>query len=174
MDFGECMVDVTTKMESALEYRAPLHKKSRESKWSASTIAKLDNTLSAEKVFNSCTQKMLNGVTAEISDASIDKFEGTYETYAEDGYKQNGRTKTTTTTSGHHLHHKMMPSVISSTSSSHSGEFICLWEQLSSFNFIDPTKTSDASHGKLLRARVKSVREYPMYVDESEIAQLAG
>ena len=40
------------KMESALEYRAPLHKKKlRESKWSASTIAKLDNTLSAEKKY---------------------------------------------------------------------------------------------------------------------------
>ena len=150
------------KMESALEYRAPLHKKKlRESKWSASTIAKLDNTLSAEKKYLILAhKKMLNGVTAEISDASIDKFEGTYETYAEDGYKQNGRTKTTTTTSG-----SSSPpqddavSVISSTSSSHSGEFISLVGSNSPASISSTqTKTSDASHGKLLRARVKSVK----------------
>ena len=152
------------KMESALEYRAPLHKKKlRENKWSASSIAKLDKTLSAEKKYLILAhRKMLDGVTSEISDASIDKFEGTYETYAEDGYKNNqksGSTKITTTSSSWSSSlpkdDDAVSHVSSSTSSSNSSEFT------NSSSLSTQTKTSDASsaHGKLLRLRSKNIKK---------------
>ena len=65
-------------MESALEYRAPLHKKKLlESKWDAKSIANVDSTLAAEKKYLILAhRKMIESTTSEISDASIDRFEG--------------------------------------------------------------------------------------------------
>jgi len=67
------------KLESALELRAPLHKKKlRSSHWNAKSISSLDVTLAAEKKFLILAYKnMIQSATCDISDDVIDKFEGT-------------------------------------------------------------------------------------------------
>ncbi len=76
-------------MESAIELRAPLHKKKLRTDWTLSQISQLDETLSAEKKFLILAhKKLIVASTCAISDDVIEAFDGTYETYVEEGRRE--------------------------------------------------------------------------------------